>query len=396
MHGFGKLTSLKESIDIFNSINWKIPDIKEINVLNSCGFISAEDMFSGVSYPEFNRSAVDGYALNYNDILNASKENPSVLKVIGSVEAGTIFNGKINKNECVEVYTGALVPYGCNCIVMAENTEKNDDNLKVFSPGKESENIMIAGEDIYKGYKIISKGEKIFPQHVSAMIQSSIDKINVYSKLKISIINTGNELVNNKIKNTTQPLLFNYYKNSFIETYNGGISSDNAEDIKKLILKSLNSDIIIVTGGSSIGMFDNTGDSLSLIGDNLFSGVKIKPGKTIAIFNIDNKPVISVSGLPVAALISSDIYVSEYLKKFTKFSKRIKLKARITENINVKDGFIEFKRCFAYIEYNEIMVKPVKTSGSGSISSIIDGNAIMILEKSVGKNSIVDIIMLNF
>ncbi len=383
MEGFDKFISYNDAINIFDSIEWKYPDKENIDINNSLNRISYDDVYSNMDIPEFNKSAVDGYALRSEDVINASINNPARLKITGTVEADQKFSGKINENECVEIYTGSEIPDGSDAVVKVEDTEKDNNYIYVYSSIKK-DNIFKKGEDISNGYKIINKNEKILPQHIAAMASVKIKNIDVYKKIRIGIISTGNELINKKIVNSTGILLKNYYNNYFIETLNGGIYGDNNKDIingvKNIIDKC---DIIIITGGTSLGRKDNTTDAISSIGKLLFSGIAIKPGRTMALFNLNNKPVLSVSGLPVAALLSSLIFVNQYIKNLYNFDYYNKINGILDENIHNKIGFTLFQICKIYIKNNEIHVLPLKTTGSGILSTIIYGNSIVMVPENI-------------
>lgn len=384
MEGFDKFISYDDAMNIFDSMNWKYPGKENININSSLNMISYDNVYSDQDIPEFNKSAVDGYALKSSDIINAAINNPAMLKVIGSSEAGEKFSEKIKENQCIEVYTGSEIPDGADAVVKVEDTEKHGDYIYVYSSLKH-DNIFKKGEDIAKGYKILEKNERILPQHIAAMASVRIDNITVYKKIKIGIISTGNEIANKKIVNSTGILLKNYYNNNnFIETLDGGIYSDNAHDIVKGINNIINAcDIIIVTGGTSLGRKDMTTDAVSSLGKLLFSGIAIKPGRTMAIFNVNNKPVISVSGLPVAALLSSLIFINRYIKNIYNFDYYKKITGILDENIHNKIGFTLFQICRAYETNNKIHILPLKTTGSGILSTIIYGNSIAMVPENL-------------
>ena len=380
MEGFDKFISYKEAVNIFNSIKWEYPAYENVGINNSINRIIYNDILSNMDVPEFDKSAVDGYAVRSVDTLNASVNNPSKLTIIGSESAEEKFDQNLNINECIEVYTGSEIPQGADSVIKVEETERSGNYIYVYSYSGENKNIFKKGEDLSKNYRILKKGDKILPQHLAAMASVKINNVNVYKKIVIGIINTGNEIINKKIINSTGILLKNYYSRPYTEVVDGGICGDDEECIINHINKIIDKcNIIIITGGTSLGRRDKTTDAVSIIGSILFSGVAIKPGRTVALFNIKNKPVISVSGLPVAALISSLVFVNMYIKKISNFDIYDKINGILDENIHNKIGFTTFQICRAYTVNNRIHIKPLRTTGSGILSSIIYGNSIVMV-----------------
>jgi molybdopterin biosynthesis enzyme len=250
MEGFDKFISYGDAINIFDSMNWKYPGKENININSSLNRISYGNVYSDQDIPEFNKSAVDGYALKSSDIINAAINNPAMLKVIGSSEAGEKFLVKIKENQCIEVYTGSEIPDGADAVVKVEDTEKHGDYIYVYSSLKH-DNIFKKGEDIAKGYKILEKNERILPQHIAAMASVRIDNITVYKKIKIGIISTGNELLNpgdpyidGKIyESNSIAIKAELSKYSAFSVKNYGIIKDDYSEIKNIIDMSLSREI---------------------------------------------------------------------------------------------------------------------------------------------------------
>ncbi len=383
MEGFDRFLPYNDALHIFDSIKWRYPNSENTGINSSLNMISYTDVYSDYDIPEFNKSAVDGYAVISGDIISASINNPAVLKIRGYSEAGEKFSGKIDRNECIEVYTGSEIPDGADAVVKVEDAEKHGNCIHVYSPVKR-DNIFKHGEDIPAGYKIVGRNEKISPQHIAAMASAGINNIYVYKKIRIGIISTGNELANKKIVNSTGILLKNYYNSHFTETMDGGIYGDNADDIITGIKNIIDvCDIIIVTGGTSLGRKDKTTDAISSTGEMLFSGIAIKPGRTAALFDVNSKPVISVSGLPVAALISSLIFINRYIKNLYSFDYYSKITGILDENIHNKIGFTLFQICRTYVKGNRVHILPLKTTGSGILSTIIYGNSIAMVPENL-------------
>jgi molybdopterin molybdotransferase len=276
------------------------------------------------------------------------------------------------------------MPEGADAVIKVENCEQSDDYIYVYSPVLPGENMASIGEDITIGSPLLREKSIVRSQNILALYAAGIKSITVYRNVTIGIVNTGRELVTGQINNSTGALLMSFYQNSFIDIIDGGIADDSTDSIKRKIL-SLGSkcNIIIVTGGSSLGRKDLTTDAISELGKMLFSGVAIKPGRTIALFNMDNTPVLSVSGLPVAALLSSLIFVDRYIHNAFGIELTEKAPAILDERIHNKTGFTTFQVMDTFEERGELHARPLETTASGRISSLLQGNSFTTIDENL-------------
>ncbi len=384
MKGFEPLISYDEMINVFKSINFKKPGIESVTILSSISRISSETVLADNNIPLHDRSAMDGYALKSINTQGASVNNPLKLRIAGVQLPSDSVTKKAEIGECIEVYTGSKIPDGCDSVVKVEDTEREGNYVYIYVPCSLYENISRSGEDISKGSKIILKNQKITAAHISAMAALGINNINVYNKIRICIINTGEELLNKTINNSTGALLSAFYNNEYIKTDIAATCGDNIDSIRtsvKNIIKLY--DIIIITGGSSLGRHDLTTEALESISELKFSGVAIRPGRTMALFLYSGKPVISVSGLPVAALLSSMILVNEYIKKLFNLEIYKKDYAILERNIHNKPGFSTFQIALTEARKDGLHAIPMNTRVSGNISSIIEGNSIIFINENL-------------
>ncbi len=381
MKGLDKFISYHEAL---KRIDLKLNiEKEEIKIEDSLNRIAAVDIISNNFLPEKNKSAVDGYAIISDDTISASEENPARLKIKHSIRPGES-PGSISDGECVEIYTGACIPINANAVVKVEDTKNINDLLFVYRYVQAGKNIFKIGEDISPGFNIINKNSFIGPQHISAMFSINIDKIIVYKKIRICIINTGDEVYYGSIRNSTGYLLKFFYSLPYINVKDPIVCRDNDKEIENAINENINKcDIMIITGGSSLGRYDLTTDILSKLGKCIFSGVAIKPGRTVSLFNLNNIPVISCSGLPVAALLSSYFIISKIMKNTFNINIEKPVFGRISTNVSNSIGFTKFQICRAYISNGNLLIEPLKTTGSGLISSIINGNSFIILDDNI-------------
>jgi molybdopterin molybdotransferase len=383
MKGFDHLLSYKDAISIMYSENWKYPQTVNYDIEDSLGKISAMEVISGINIPQHDKSAMDGYAVIARDTVNASATNPAILKMTGINAAGDLPGDKLCRGECREIYTGSIMPSGSDAVVKAEDCENVGGLIYIYSSIKPGDNVSTIGEDIKAGDTILAKNSIIMPQNISAIKATGIKDVMVYGEIIIGIINTGKELVNGQIENSTGILLKTFYSSRFTKTISGGIVNDDkdaiASKVRSLIGKC---NIIIVTGGSSLGRRDMTTDALSSEGKLLFSGVSIKPGRTVALFNIKGKPVLSVSGLPVAALLSSLAFINNYIKNKYGIEYIHKSISILDEGIHNKIGFTTFQIAKTVYKGGELHSIPLKTTASGMISALIRGNSIIMVDEN--------------
>ncbi len=378
MKGFDSLLPCDNAISRFSSETWECPDTEKISINCASGKISSENIISPHCIPDHDKSAMDGYAAISGDTIGASPSNPVKLALKGVSAAGDPPGDALYQGQCREVYTGSILPPGSDAVASAENCEAVDDSVYVYSQSNRGDNVVKIGEDIKKGDIIMHGNSIIYPQNLASMKSLGINSVKVYKNITIGIINTGKELVNNQIENSTGVILRTFYTSNFTETIDGGIVDDDISSIRekvKFIIDRCH--ILIITGGSSIGKRDMTTEALSMEGKLIFSGVSIKPGRTIALFKIRNRPVLSVSGFPVAALISSMVFVNRYIKDLYGIEYIHKSSSIMDENIHNKIGFTTYQIARTYLKNGELHSIPLKTTASGMISALINGNSII-------------------
>lgn len=386
MSGLRHLISFEEATSRVKDIPWRKISIIEVDVESSMDMVIAEDVKAGKDVPAYDRSAVDGFALRRRDVSGASAENPVSLTVTGS--SGFEGSSRIERGTCSEINTGARLPPGADAVIMAEYASLYGDTLFVEQSARIWENVSRKGEDIASGKRIIARGDVIKSWHVAAMIAVGRQRVKVYRRINLGVISTGNEIVPGSlsgIRNTTQPLLINYFRQGHINTTNEGVCPDEYDAIKKGVQNALeNVDILVVTGGSSIGRSDYSAAVLSDIGKQVFRGVMIKPGRTIALFEINGKPVFSVSGLPVAALTSFEAFFDRFMIDILEYNdSRQVIRARLTERLINNGGMRSFVRIALSRSTDSLDATPLRSTGSGMISTLLMSNGLAVVPESV-------------
>jgi len=375
--------SLDEALKIGKEAKYELDmedRIFEVNTQYAVGKLSAEEVLSPKDYPAENKSAVDGYALNSKYILSASSSNPISLKIIGKSEPDNPFDGVLRDDETVRILTGAKLPQGADSILMDEDAIVEGEYLKVNKNLRPFQNVSFIGEDIKKGERIISRGEIISPAKLVALLETGIRNIKILD-LKIGILSTGNELLSGKVKNTTQYLLIETLKKYGYNPINLGIAADDYGDLISKLSKE-KTDVLILTGGTGPSENDLTSEFVKSTGKILFHGIKMRPGRTTGLGIIDGTPVFIISGLPVASLMALENVIDPLIRYWFNLEpiRDQFVKAKLNRAVVNTLGF----RSFVRVKLNEnYEAEPLKVTGSGVISSIINADGILIVPENV-------------
>jgi molybdenum cofactor synthesis domain-containing protein len=286
---------------------------EEAVLLEAYNRVLSEDVVSTLDIPPFNRSTVDGYAVKAEDTFGADENQPATLKVSGVVSVGEQPLAKVGKGEAVEIVTGAPIPDGADAVVMVEDTEREDGELRVFSPVTPNENVMKRGSDIKKGEAVLKKGQVLGSSEIGVLAALGLTKIKVSRIPMVAVLSTGGE-----VTEPGKPLLqgkiydINAYSISTAVVESGakpvyfGVVPDDKDALSKALQAALAStDMVITSGGVSVGARDYTPqivDSLGKPGIVVY-GIAVKPGKPTTVGFVGDKPVFSLPGHPTSALL---------------------------------------------------------------------------------------------
>lgn len=293
---------------------------ENINILDAVGRYLAKDIIVPIDVPGFDRSTVDGYAVISKDTFGASESIPGFLKYKDQIEMGKKADITGQTGSCYYVPTGGMLPEGCDSVVMIEYTEVLGNDICIQRPVAPGENVLKKGEDLKQGDIIFKKGHKLRPQDIGMLAGIGIVNIDVYEKLKVSIISTGDELVSptedlklGQIKDMNTYSLFAASIEDGCNVIERAIVKDYRDLLKNKIEECVNnSHIVLISGGSSIGNKDFTKDVINEIGSPgvFIHGVSVKPGKPTIVGKIGTTAVFGLPGQPVSALLIYKIFVS--------------------------------------------------------------------------------------
>ena len=275
------------------------------------GRVLAMDVVAMEDVPSFDRSPLDGYAFRAEDTSGASKETPVTLKVIDYIPAGDISHVPVTKGTAVRLMTGAPVPEGADCVCKYEETDFTEQEVKIFCPGKQNDNIIRKGEDVVKGTVLAEKGTVIDSGLMGTLAGQNIPEPLVYKQICAGIIATGSELVPvgqepgpGMIIDTNEYTLTGAMEHMGFRVRRYGIADDTEEAIADILKKAMQEcDVVLITGGASVGDFDVTPKAMEKAGIRLlFQGVDMKPGKACEYGVCGEKLVCGLSGHPSSSL----------------------------------------------------------------------------------------------
>ncbi len=386
--GFSRLTPLEEALDKLFSII-KLNDLEEIETVLALNRILATNIKSNMDVPPFNRAAMDGYAIKAEDSFGASPKNPNKIKKIDIIEIGEVKDLKLNKGECIRISTGAAIPEGCDAVIKIEDTEIEKEVVTLYTSLAPGKNISKKGEDIPIDTEVLKEGEELSAEHIALLTSLGIKNIEVRSKPKVSVFAVGDELLEvgqplqkNKIFNSNTPMISNLIKIYGGEIVRESILKDNKEQLKESLMRAtVDSQIIIFTGGTSVGTKDFLPEVMHESGEVLTHGIAMRPGAPILIGYVNEVLTFCLPGTPVAAYIGFITIIGLSLRKMLGCSildPRIEINASISKDVPVSSlGYINHLRVKIEKNKNEYNAIPIKLKGSGVISSLTQSDGII-------------------
>ncbi len=356
---------------------------------------------ASINVPPFRNSAMDGYALNLKD-LNSNKFK---LSEIGISYAGKPFSSLLRNGETVRVMTGALIPRNADAVVMKEMTSKQGRFINFSKNIKKDQNIRFIGEDIKKGEIVFKKGDELNFSSISILSSLGIEYVDVFCKPKISYFSSGDELVatgrkleQGQIYDSNRYLLHGLLRDLPVVFSDLGIVRDKKADlVKKLRRASEISNIIITTGGVSVGDADYIKDALKEVGTVGFWKIAIKPGRPLAFGKINNSYFFGLPGNPVSAAVTFQLFVIPAINKILSHKRRktILFKAISKNKLKKKLGRTEYKRAIMSIVNDEMYVEVTGLQGSNIMTSMLKANCYIRLSANISeikRGDVVDVI----
>ncbi|MBI2328609.1 MAG: molybdenum cofactor biosynthesis protein [Chloroflexi bacterium] len=322
MKPFGALLSFEEAKKVVAANIEPVSRVETINIDEAVGRVLAEDIVATLSIPSFNRAAMDGYAVKAKDTFNSGQLNPKVLNLVGELHAGETPRERVGGGQCLQIATGAMMPQGADAVVMVEDTEAENGRVKVFKSIYPGANVGKKGEDIREGALVLREGFVLEPGRVGVLASQGLNQIRVYEKPRVAILPTGEEVVEVG-KKLRQGQLYDINSHTVASVvkanggmpYRVGIAGDNLDELRATIAEALKSDLVVLSGGSSVGERDLLVDVLQDWGEILFHGIQVKPGKPTIFARLQGKPLFGMPGYPTSCLINTYLFLLPVIRQ---------------------------------------------------------------------------------
>ncbi len=358
--------------------------IEEVEMLNAIDSVLAEDIISDVNMPPFDKSAVDGFACRKIDF-----DKKMELEIIEIIPAGKSPEKSISEGKCSKIMTGAMLPIAADCVVMIEDIEEQENTIK-FTKESTANNICYLAEDVRINDLVLRKGTLIKPQHIAVLASVGAWKLKVYSKPKVGIISTGDELVEpnvkpvaSQIRNSNAWQLMAQAQKAGASAHYEGIAADTkASTFEKLNNALQNNDIVLLTGGVSMGDFDYVPEIMQEIGIKiLFKSIAVQPGRPTVFGIKEDKYIFGLPGNPVSSFVQFEMLAKPLIQKMIgNQDKSIEIALPIGIDIHRKKNE---RKSFLPVTVCNGEIFPVEYHGSAHIHSYIFADGIIAMEKGV-------------
>ena len=380
MRPFGKTISLEEARAIIERAIIPIDRTEVLPLQQANGRVLAQDVVSTVDVPPFSRAAMDGYAVRAEDTTGASRTTARTLRRIETIYTGQVPQKRLGPGECAEIATGAPMPDGADAVVMVEETDIDDrGSVSIFAQATARQNIGRQGADIHTGQHVLRPGTLLNASRLGSIAALGLTEVAVYEQPRVAILSTGNEIVD-----PGQPLApgqiydINRVTVSGVVSDNGGIpipyrtAADTIEDLSRAVDECLEQDVMVFSGGSSVGERDLILDVVASKGEMLFHGIAVKPGKPTAFGRIKGRLFFGMPGYPASCLSNSYILLAPALRRLARLPQQVAgaLALPLSARVTSAPGRHQF---YSVRVENGLAVPAFKASGDITSMSQADG-----------------------
>ena len=361
-----------------------------VSIRESLGCTVAKDITASLNVPGHTNSAMDGFAINAIDI---PADGQQELTVVGTAWAGRPYAGDIHRGECVRIMTGAAIPENTDTVIMQERVKKDGNKILIDHANNPGQNVRQAGEDIAIGDIILTRGKLITPAELGLLASVGISEITVFKKLRVAFFSTGDELrpvgstlEKGQIYDSNRYTLYGMLTRLGVEVIDLGVIKDERQAVEQAFLQAAElADVIITSGGVSVGEADFVTDTLEKIGKVNFWKVAMKPGRPLAYGKIKNAWFFGLPGNPVSVMVTFYMFVQPALKKMMGrvWQKPLLISATCNSKLRKRPGRVEYQRGILEVQDDSnstsYVVKKTGAQGSGILRSMSEANCFIIL-----------------
>ena len=371
---------LEEAIAIVTEAAATVDGVERVPLAEAGGRVIAEAVTAPTDVPPFDRAAMDGYAVMASDTFGAGRYEPRVLRCVETVFTAQLPTRHLASGECTEIATGAPLPEGADAVVMVEETEKAPNGeIRIFTPVYPRQHVGPRGADIAAGQPVLAPGELLNPSRIGALAATGATDVSVYQRPRVAILSTGNEVVT-----PGQPLGpgqiydINRFTLSTVIQSHGGLpvvkptAADDLRLLTEAVLAATAEDLLVFSGGSSVGERDLIMDVLQGSGEVLFHGIAVKPGKPTVFGRVNGRPVLGMPGYPTSCLSNAYMLLIPMLRRMARLPEhrprtvRVPLSRRIVSTT----GRHQF---YTVRVVDGVAVPAFKASGDITSMSLADG-----------------------
>lgn len=359
-----------------------------IQLENALGRVLLQDVFADIDLPPFDRSRMDGYAVRSSDV----KTVPVKLRVIGEIAAGAVFAGKLNAGEAVKIFTGAPVPQGADAVQKIEVTEAFDQFVEIKSAVKPGQFITPSASEIKAGDQALNPGRVIGPAELAVLASFGYQQVKVARRPRIGVFSTGSELVPVSVKPSgAQIRNSNSYTLSAYGRRSGAIAEilptvkDTPEATRDGLLRAAEDrDIVITSGGVSMGDYDLVEAALSEIGaEKFFDKVRIRPGKPIVFARLGRTCFFCLPGNPVSTSVTFNVFVRPAIRKMLGLSQQPSIRAVLAHTVTDSSSRRSYLPARLLVTDGRAMVEPLKWGGSSDLVAFVNANSLIVVPEDV-------------
>jgi len=370
------------------------PRNERVLLLSALGRVLAEAVAAPRDHPPWDNTAVDGFAVRSTDTAGAAPERPVLLTVVETVPAGRLPTRAVGPGQATRIMTGAPIPEGADAVVMVEDTAASGDKVAVHAGAAPAENIRPRGEDVRAGSVVVPEGKALRPAELGMLASFGRSQVRVTRRPRVGILSTGDELAEidepvtpERIVNVNSWALAAQVADAGAVPVVLGIAPDRPEAIREAISEGLSTDVLLISGGVSMGDYDFVKDVLSELGGGLaFWKVKIKPARPLAFGTVGHVPAFGLPGNPVSSMVSFELFVRPFLRKAMGHAEleRPVVKAALTEPVRKKPGRRFFLRAVVSPDgAGGYTARTTGNQGSGVLTSLVLANGLIDLPEAL-------------
>jgi molybdopterin molybdotransferase len=369
---------------------------EKVSLRAALGRVCAEDIVATVTMPPWSNSSMDGYAVRSADITAVMKGEAVTLRVVGTIAAGDPADRPLKRGQAMRIMTGAPVPGGADSVIRKEDTDGGAQKVEIREARDVWKNIRQAGEDFQRGDVLARRGTPIRPALIGVLASTGVGKVSVFRRPRVALISSGNELVDiddfDEVVAGRRIVSSNSYTLDALTRVAGGvpvdlgIAADTRASLKRKLEAAGKCDLIITSAGVSVGDLDHTRDVFAALGGKqIFWKVRMRPGAPLAFGLLNGVPWIGVSGNPVSAMVSFELFVRPALRKmqgYTSFFRRT-VTVTLEEEVKIAARLTHFLR--AWVTRKEDGTLTARLTGlqsSGALTSMAKANALLIVPET--------------